>query len=277
MPVNVGAVGGVESIFTVAGTLAVPPALVALQVIVPMALRLAAPQPSGSTTGDSGSETLQVMPTGVRYQPFAPSGAAGVSVGVITGGVGSSAICTALSASRKPAPQSGTGTARLGTQASALAGVVMIAYSSSTPIAGLAERISAAMPAAAGAAALVPRNGVNGSACSWSRRPAPRARASRAPSGVGRRLPAASKSLVTGPVELYGSGVVGVEKSLAATVSAPLDDAASGEIAPDCRVGCSNVTAPTPFVKSMYFMNGLPVPGDAPDRDRRACAGTSRP
>ena len=38
------------------------------------------------------------------------------------------------------------------------AGFVMIAYSSSTPIAGLAERISAAMPAAAGAAALVPWN-----------------------------------------------------------------------------------------------------------------------
>ena len=42
-------------------------------------------------------------------------------------------------------------------QSSVFAGLVMIAYSSSTGIAGLAERISAAMPAAAGAAALVPK------------------------------------------------------------------------------------------------------------------------
>ena len=86
----------------------------------------------------------------------------------------------------------------------------MIAYSSSIAIAGLAERISAAMPAAAGAAALVPWNGAkpvrrlvvtpSGAARSgfW--------RTSGAASGV----PFASKKCVTGPRELKGSGVGGV-------------------------------------------------------------------
>ena len=107
-------------------------------------------------TGDSASETCQVTVTGPRYQPFVPSGAAGERLAVTTGGVLSSAIVSALSASRNPAPQSGSGIAALAAQSSVFAVFVMIAYSSSIGIAGLAERMSAAMPAAAGAAALVP-------------------------------------------------------------------------------------------------------------------------
>ncbi len=92
----------------------------------------------------------------MRYQPFAPSGAAGVTTGVMTGGVGSSAIASARSARTKPTPQATSGLPGATGQSSAFAGAVMIAYSSLTLIAGFAERISAAMPAADGAAALVP-------------------------------------------------------------------------------------------------------------------------
>ena len=85
----------------------------------------------------------------------------------------------------------------------------MIAYSSSIAIAGLAERISAAMPAAAGAAALVPWN--------WSK-PGTLVSTLSGParsgfwrtSGAARGSPFASKKCVTGPRELNGSGVSGV-------------------------------------------------------------------
>src|SRR6476646_2251155 len=100
IPEITGAVGAVVSCFSGSGTDVVPPALAALHVSA------AAPSPGAaakhpaatSTTGDSGSETLQATLAGARYQPFAPSGAAGVMTGVMTGGVGSSAIARARSA-----------------------------------------------------------------------------------------------------------------------------------------------------------------------------------
>ncbi len=94
------------------------------------------------------------------------------------------------------------------------------------------------MPAAAGAAALVPWNGAksghglvvtpSGAASSGF------CRTSGAASGV----PFASKKCVTGPRELKASGVAGVWQSDAATVSAPLAEAASGLIVP-ASAGCS--------------------------------------
>ena len=96
------------------------------------------------------------------------------------------------------------------------------------------------MPAAAGAAALVPWNPVNpvtevstssGAASSGFWRT----------SGVASALLLASKKCVTGPRELNASGVCGVAKSDAATVSAPPAEAASGLIAPALD-GCSIVS-----------------------------------
>ena len=87
----------------------------------------------------------------------------------------------------------------------------MIAYSSSIGIAGLAERISAAMPAAAGAAALVPWNGAK---CGREARRHAVGRGQLRLLAHGRAQPAAmpfaSKKCVTGPRELKVSGVAGV-------------------------------------------------------------------
>ena len=82
------------------GTVVVPPALVALQVIVSeTSPGLVVTQPDGFEIGDSGSVSLQLTVTGPVYQPFAPSGTGGVIVGVTTGGVVSRACTRALSAS----------------------------------------------------------------------------------------------------------------------------------------------------------------------------------
>src|SRR6478735_6880086 len=106
MPLIAGAVGAVVSRLSASGTVVVPPALAALHVsaTAPSAGAAVAHPGATSTTGDSGSVTLQLTPARVRYQPFAPSGAAGVTTGVMAGGVGSSAIASARSASTKPPP-----------------------------------------------------------------------------------------------------------------------------------------------------------------------------
>src|SRR5947199_8464107 len=123
MPEIARAAGGVVSRLIVTGTDAVPPALVALHVRrVTPSCGLALPQPLASTTGESGSATLQLSVSGPVYQPLAPGVAPSSTAGVTTGGVGSSAIATARSASTKPAPQSGSGTPALSAQSSALAG-----------------------------------------------------------------------------------------------------------------------------------------------------------
>ena len=127
MPPISGAAGGELSRLTVTPTDVVPPALVAVHVIAPTpSPRAVGPQPTGSTTGDSGSVTLQPTVTGTRYQPPGPSAAAGEITGVMTGGVLSSTIGRARSASRNPAPQSTSGLPGAG-QSSALAGSVMAA------------------------------------------------------------------------------------------------------------------------------------------------------
>src|SRR5882724_2292739 len=107
MPVIVGVVGGVESRLTDTGTVVVPPALVALQVSVraPSGMSVVG-QTSGSAIGDSGSIRLQLTRTGPRYQPLAPSAAAGWRIGTTTGGVASRPCTRALSASARPTPQS---------------------------------------------------------------------------------------------------------------------------------------------------------------------------
>ena len=154
-PAIAGAVGGVESRRISTAAEAVPPALVAVHVnVVAVSAGAEGVQPTELPTGEPSSETLHVSCTGLRYQPFAPSGAAGLIVGVISGGVPSCACTTARSASRKPPPQSSSGDPEL--HAIAFEGSVMIAYSSSIVSRAGAPRISAAMPAAAGAAALVP-------------------------------------------------------------------------------------------------------------------------
>ena len=159
MPEITGAVGAVVSRFSVSGTDVVPPALAALHVsaAVPSPGAAAAHPGATSTTGDSGSETLQATLAGVRYQPFAPSGAAGVSDrgddrrgGIERHRQGAIGEYEADAAGRR------RDCPRVAGQSSAFAGAVMIAYSSLMLIAGFAERISAAMPAADGAAALVP-------------------------------------------------------------------------------------------------------------------------
>ena len=115
-------------------------------------------------------------------------------------------------------------------QSSALTGLVMIASSSSTLIAGLAERMSAAMPAAPGVAALVPKKGAKPGTVVLT--PSGPARLGfRRTSGAASALPELSKRRVTGPRALKTSGVVGVAQREAATVSAPLADAASGLMA----------------------------------------------
>src|SRR4051812_46912723 len=133
MPEITGAVGGVESRRTVAVPVVVPPALVALQVTL-----VVAPSPGAvgahpliAVTGDCASLTVQLTVTGPRYQRLAPSGAAGETVAVTTGGVGSNATRSARSASRKPLPQSRSGTPGVTVQSSAFAGSVMIASSAS--------------------------------------------------------------------------------------------------------------------------------------------------
>src|SRR4051812_29775858 len=90
-PVNVGAVGGALPRLTATGTLAVPPGLTAVHVNVatPSVATDCGSQPDADVNGESGSETVHVRPTLPWYQPFAPSGAPGDSVGVTAGGVGS--------------------------------------------------------------------------------------------------------------------------------------------------------------------------------------------
>ena len=86
----------------------------------------------------------------------------------------------------------------------------MIAYTSSTGINGLAERISAAMPAADGDAALVPKNGL--SPATVVDTPSVDARFGFCrTSGVASGLPFTSKKCVIGPRLLNDSGVVDVE------------------------------------------------------------------
>src|SRR4051812_8156893 len=97
------------------------------------------------------------MLTGAVYQPLAPLGAAGLSAPLTVGGVLSSES-TAASAMTKPAPQSVAGAAVA--QATVLAGLVITALTWSTVRLGAADRISVAMPAALGVAALVPPNGL---------------------------------------------------------------------------------------------------------------------
>ena len=129
MPENVGFVGGDASCFTVMLFDAVPPALVAVHVsaIAPSLVTGVGPQPLGSTTGEPLSARFQVTLTGPVYQPWAPVGAPGLTLGEIVGGVVSSACCTALSARSKPKPQSRSGTPAVAVQSVALAGFVRIA------------------------------------------------------------------------------------------------------------------------------------------------------
>ena len=135
--------------------------------------------------------------------------------------------------------------------------MVMIAYSSSIASAGLAERISAAMPAAAGAAALVPWKPVNPVTVVSTSSGAARSGFWRS-SGDASGVPLASKKCVTGPRELKASGVCGVLKSDAATARAPRAEAASGPIDPafdECSIASGG-----PLTYAMYFMNGLAAP-----------------
>lgn len=80
--------GAVLSMRTVTGWLAVPPALVAVQVSVWPAVslvRVEGPQPLDDVTVDSASVTDQVTETSVLFHPFALG--EGVTCGTITGGV----------------------------------------------------------------------------------------------------------------------------------------------------------------------------------------------
>jgi hypothetical protein len=82
------AVGGVVSRLMVTDWEMVPPALVAVQVKVapPVSvLTLPAPHPEVDVTLESGSLTIQPIPTLLTYHPLAPR--VPVTVGAITGGV----------------------------------------------------------------------------------------------------------------------------------------------------------------------------------------------
>ena len=104
---------------------------------------------------------------------------------------------------------------------------------------GRPDSTSAATPAALGAAALVPKNGLKPATLVATPSAAVRSGLLRS-SGAASRLPATSKSLNAGPRELNASGVAGVAWFEAATVSAPRADEASGSIAPEF-VACSAI------------------------------------
>ena len=90
-PAGVGELGGVVSIFTVTVTeFDTPAPLVAEQVSVVPAVSVVSvvvPQPLEEAMPDSGSLTSQLTVTFVLFQPAALGG--GVTVGTMTGGVGS--------------------------------------------------------------------------------------------------------------------------------------------------------------------------------------------
>ena len=139
----------------------VPPALVALQVRVVVAASPGAvgAHPLIAATGDCASLTAQLTRDRASVPEVGAVGRGGRDAsGVTTGGVGSNAIAERAIGEHEATPQSRSGSPGVTVQSSAFAGSVMIASSASTVIAGCAERISAAMPAAAGAAALVPKN-----------------------------------------------------------------------------------------------------------------------
>jgi hypothetical protein len=128
-----------------------------------------------------------------------------------------------------------------------LAGFRRIAYSWSTLSVRLADRSSAAMPATAGVAALVPRKVVNRPGTDVLTASGPATSGFCRSSGVASGVPFTSKRRVTVPRELYGSGVVGVAAFAAATGSAPRAAPASVAIVPE-PVACSMLTVPTPLV-----------------------------
>ena len=141
---------------------AAPPALRAVHLIVLMPLLeiVCLLQLVRSAAGDPVSVIDQVRPTLPMNQPRLPLGEAGEVTGLTVGGVVSFACVTAFSARMKPEPQSASGWPAVSVQSIALAGLVRIALSTSTGMAGLAARIRAAIPAALGAAALVPKKGL---------------------------------------------------------------------------------------------------------------------
>ena len=192
--------------------------------------------------------------TGTVYQPLAPFGAGGVSAPLTVGGVASS-DWTIRSAMMNPDPQSVAGVAVA--QAWALVGSVMRVLTWLAVRLGAAERISVAIPAALGVAALVPKNVASAGTVVDT----PSAAASAGlglttgamgtPAGVNNRV-------IDGPRELNTSGVVGVDQLEAATAIEPAAEAASGLMALEFVGNWLTVKVETP--PAMYFMNGVPAP-----------------
>src|SRR4051794_5604201 len=116
---------------------------------------------------------------------------------------------------------------------------------------GAADRMSVAMPAALGVAALVPKN--VSSAGTVVETPSAAASDGLARTMGGTGTPLALKSrVIDGPRELKDSGVVGVAQLVAATASDPAAEAASGLMALELVGYSAIVKAGGPA--TMYFM-----------------------
>jgi hypothetical protein len=181
--------------------LEVPPLLVATQenVLTPSVESVAGGH-SPDVTSELESVTLQRIWTVLVNQPPLPSGREGLSC-ALTSGPSLSSDWKAESASRKPAPQSGSGIRELEVQSMAFSGRVKTRSISPAPAPGRLERRTAAIPAALGTAALVPKKLSKPGTVVLT----PSAAASSGFSltcGAGSRTPAASKSVVAGPREL---------------------------------------------------------------------------
>src|SRR2546423_6267775 len=152
--------GGEASRLTVRLCVVVPPALPAVHVngTMPSLLITVVAQPVASPTGDSASASAKLTVTSPWKKPLACV-APEETFGVTDGGVLSSDWVTALSARTNPEPQSKSGAPTADVQSFAFATLRRIAYTSFTVMEGLTERMSTAMPAALGAAALVPKKG----------------------------------------------------------------------------------------------------------------------
>jgi hypothetical protein len=87
--VSPGFAGGVASRRIVTDRVVSPPALLPVQLSEPFMSVVTVTGGQLLVTGESGSVTVQVTVTSVRYQPPVPLGAGGSSVAVTVGGVAS--------------------------------------------------------------------------------------------------------------------------------------------------------------------------------------------